>query len=152
MRKLLQDNRGFTLLEMLVVLTIVLVISSCVVFYSHEKLQNKLDYQLMNYMELLIRMTQMLSIEEQFPYMLTAVDRSKIVIRKSNEHHNDYLVYHLPKGHRFEIYNATSYFYFKTNGNLQSFGSYIYNFGKERHRFTINIGKGRIVKGQVTYE
>ena len=86
MRKILQDNRGFTLLEMLVVLTIVLVISSCVVFYSHEKLQNKLDYQLMNYTELLIRMTQMLSIEEQFPYMLTAVTAFNIKFHFNDGH------------------------------------------------------------------
>ena len=106
----------------------------------------------MNYTELLIRMTQMLSIEEQFPYMLTAVTRTKIVIRKSNEHNDDYFVYQLPKGHRFQINNSTGFLYFKTNGNLQSFGSYNYDFGNEKHRFTINIGKGRIVKGQVTYE
>ena len=140
MKKIIQDERGFTLIEMLVVLTIVLVISSCVVFYSHEKLQKKLDYQLLNYTEMLIRMTQLKAIEEQYPYMLSSTDAK------------DMLIYQLPKGHSIEIYTSSARLYFKTNGNLQSFGSYKYDFGNEQHRFRIQIGKGRILKGMVTYE
>jgi competence protein ComGD len=153
MKRVLQDERGFTLIEMLVVLTIVLVISCCALFYSHEKILRKLDYQLMNYTELLIRMTQMQSIEDQYPYMLLpSANRSKIIIRKSNDLDNDFFVYELPKGHRFELNTSTGYLYFKASGNLKAFGSYKYTIGNEQHRFTLNIGKGRILKGQVIYE
>lgn len=151
MKRLFQDERGFTLVEMLIVLTIVLVISSCVIFYSHEKLQKKIDYQLMNYIELLIRMTQLKAIEEQYPYLLYATNPSKIVIKKTNDS-KEMLIYQLPEGHSIKIFTSNTRLYFKTNGNLQSFGSYKYDFGNEQYRFNIQIGKGRILKGMVTNE
>lgn len=151
MKQIFHDERGFTLIEMLVVLTIVMVISTSIIYYSYGKFQKHLTYQTMNHFELLIRMTQMLAIEEQYPHTFTVINRKRIMIKRlaANE---ELMVIDLAPGHEMVLSTNKAQLHFRTNGNIQSFGGITYNFGDQSHNYSVNIGKGRIVKRGIVYQ
>ncbi|AWE08005.1 hypothetical protein DCE79_11675 [Lysinibacillus sp. 2017] len=151
MKRFFRDERGFTLIEMLVVLTIVMVMSSLLVYYSHEKFQKHLTYQTMNHFELLIRMTQMLAIEERYPHTFTVKNRTRISIKRL-EADEELMILDLPIGQEMILTTNNAQLYFRTNGNVRSFGAITYDYGEEAHNYSINIGKGRIVKRVIIYQ
>ncbi len=150
MKRFFRDERGFTLIEMLVVLMIVMVMSSVIIYYSHEKFQKYITYQTMNQIELLIRMTQMLAIEQQYPHTFTVTNRKQISIKRIEEK-EELMILNLSPKHEMILSTNNSQLYFRTNGNVQSFGGLTYKYGDESHSYTVNIGKGRIVKRGIIY-
>lgn len=148
---MIRNERGFTLLEMLVVLMIVMLLSTMVLYYSHDKLIKYTHSQMMNQVELYIRMTQMKAVEEQVPYLFTVVNGKRITV-KELEGSEPLFEQQLPKGHYITLDVAYSQLYFKINGNVKSFGSITYDFGNVKMGYNIYIGKGRIAKRSEVYE
>jgi competence protein ComGD len=147
----LNNERGFTLLEMLIVLTITMVICSVLLIISQEKLIKKINYQIMNQNELVFRMAQMKTVEEGDPYVFEVLNRTQVNVRHQLSGKSIYSN-QLPDNVLLYVSAPYSQVRFKTNGNLQAFGSMSYHFDDVSYSYSINIGKGRIVLRNVVYD
>lgn len=150
-KRIVNDERGFTMLEMLIVLSVTMVICSVLVFISQEKLTKHIHYQIMNQIELVFRMAQMKSVEEENPYIFEVLNRTMVNVRQQSTGKSFYSE-SLPDHVLLYVSAPNSQVRFKTNGNLQAFGSMSYHFDDVSYSYSINIGKGRIVLRNVVYE
>ena len=84
-KSILKNEKGFTLMEMLVVLSIFLVVSTAILLFSHKPFLDYTEKQLMNQNELLIRMTQLRAIEKENPHSFQIINCRRIVIKEINK-------------------------------------------------------------------
>jgi competence protein ComGD len=138
----LQDEKGFTFIEMLLVLSIVTMISLLCVKISIQVSEKIIVDQFFKQLQLDIQATQMLAKQERKTYNLSMSSL------------NRYRVYHqfgeiilereIPPCIQFELESNLSSIRFNANGDIRSFGTlkFYTPFGE---RFIIlNIHKGRI--------
>lgn len=149
-RTLLKDERGFTLIEMLVVLTITMVICSTVFFYSQEKLLERTVFQTMNEVELLMRVAQTHAIDNR-PVYFEVQNRNEITLRYFDQD-NYFYKQKLPEGMTLYLQTPNPRIHFRGNGNIASFGGMTYFYKGMSYRYTVNIGKGRILNGGMVSE
>lgn len=148
---ILKNEKGFTLMEILVVLAIFLIIHTIIIVYSHEPLVEYTEKQLMNQNELLIRMAQLRSIETLERHNFWVINCRKAVVRNQITHE---LLFEqtLPPHIDMLISTPTSSFVFNARGNVQDFGGLSYHFGRVSYRYSLNIGKGTILDKGVFYD
>ncbi|MGN7479423.1 prepilin-type N-terminal cleavage/methylation domain-containing protein [Solibacillus silvestris] len=147
-KALLNDERGFTLLEMLVVLAIFLIVQSAILYFSHEPLVDYTEKQVMSQNELLIRMAQLSSIETGSPHSFQVVNCNRIIIKERNQPVHLY-DQRLPRHVELFLSTPGSSLIFNTRGNVQAFGRLTYHFENVSYQYSINIGKGRILDKEV---
>ena len=150
-RTVLTNAKGFTLLEMLVVLSIFMVVSTAILFFSHKPLLDFTEKQLMNQNELLIRMTQLISIEKENPHSFEIVNCRRIRIREMNR---EGVIYEQMVPSHIEIFITTpnSRLSFNTKGNAHAFGRIMYHFENVSYQYSVNIGKARILEKEVFHD
>lgn len=146
-KRILRNEQGFTLLEMLVVLAIMVILCSSILYFSHDKFNRLAVLKTMDEVELLMRMAQMKAIEEQRPIIIDVYGKNEVVIKYFVGAEILYRA-HLPEGMQLYISTPNPRLYFRTNGNLQSFGSKAFHYEGEEYSFYINIGKGRITRNE----
>lgn len=144
-KRSLRNERGFTLLEMLVVLAILMILCSSIFYFSHDKLNRLTVLKTMDEVELLMRMAQMKAISDQQPVVFEIRDRTEIIMKYMVGTDIFYRT-NLPEGMKLYISAPEPRLHFKTNGNLQSFGSMAFHYEGEMYGYKINIGKGRLTK------
>ncbi|WP_445783319.1 prepilin-type N-terminal cleavage/methylation domain-containing protein [Solibacillus sp. FSL W7-1436] len=150
-KSLLKDEKGFTLMEMLIVLFIFLVVNSAILYFSQNPLMEYTEKQVINQNEMLIRMTQLLSIEKGTPYTVEIINCQRIQVRERN---NSGIVYDQRIARPIAMYLSTpnNRLVFNTKGNVQAFGQLTYHFENEIHQYSVNIGKARILEREVFHE
>lgn len=143
MKNHLRNERGFTLIEMLVVLAIFTVVCSTVVIFTTDKLANYTNEQFIDQTELLIRLAQVKAIETKSNYEFVVFNCREIKVR--NFSNRDEILYHqiLPKDIEIFLSTTNSKIIFNTKGNIRSSGTVMYHFNDYGYRFSINMGKGR---------
>ncbi|WP_408641601.1 competence type IV pilus minor pilin ComGD [Solibacillus palustris] len=143
MNNALQNEKGFTLIEMLVVLVIFTIICSSVLFFTTEKLTNYTNEQFIDQTELLIRLAQVKAIEKKSNFEFLVFNCRKITVRNFSS--RDEILYDqvLPAGIEIFLSTTNSKIIFNNNGNIRSSGSIMYHFNNYAYHFTINMGKGR---------
>lgn len=143
MKNYLINERGFTLIEMLVVLAIFTVICSTVVIFTTEKLTNYTNEQFIDQTELLIRLAQVKAIETKSNYEFSVFNCREIKVRNFSNRQEILYDQVLPEGIEIFLSTTNSKIIFNNNGNIRSSGSIMYHFNDYAYRFTINMGKGR---------
>lgn len=138
------NERGFTLLEMLLVLTIVSVLSTVVVHFSLEKIQQQTYKQTISQIELAIRMAQTMAMDEQRAIFCEVYDETKFVIRHE-VYGKPLYEQSLPAGMRMQILTARGRIQFQGNGNVTQIGTINFYVGDHYFFYTINLGKGRLL-------
>lgn len=146
-KRSLRNEQGFTLLEMLFVLAVLMVLCSSIFYFSHEKLNRLTVLKTMDEVELLIRMAQMKAIEDQRPVVIDIYDNTEMIIKYYVGTEILYRAY-LPEGMKLYISTPNSRLHFKTNGNLQYFGSMGFHYEGKIYSYKINIGKGRLTNSE----
>lgn len=138
-----QNEKGFTLVEMLVVLVIFTIICSSVLFFTTEKLKNYTNEQFIDQTELLIRLAQIKAIETKSNYEFLIFNCRKITVRNFSK--RDEILYdqELPAGIEIFLTTTNSRILFNNNGNIRSSGTIMYHFNNYAYHFSINMGKGR---------
>lgn len=150
-KSFLKNEKGFTLIEMLVVLSIFLVVSSAILLFSHKPFLDYTEKQLMNQNELLIRMTQLISIEKENPHSFEIVNCRRIRVREKNK---EGVIYEQRVPNHIEIFISTpsSSLTFNTKGNAHAFGRITYHFENVSYQYSVNIGKARILEKEVFHD
>src|SRR5690606_17073592 len=148
---LLTDERGFTLLEMLIVLFIFLIINSAILYFSQKPLMDYTEKQVINQNEMFIRMAQLLSIETGTSHSFEIINCHRIRIRERNTFN---IVYDQRIARPIHMFLSTpnSRLIFNAKGNVQAFGRLTYHFENISHQYSINIGKARILEKEVFHE
>ena len=150
-KTILKNEKGFTLIEMLVVLAIFLVIHVAILYFSHEPIVEFTEKQLMNQNELLIRRAQLLTIETLNAHSFRVVNCRTIYITDRSKNIEIYEQI-LPKHIDMLIATSNSSLIFNTRGNVQEIGGLTYSFGRESHRYSVNLGKATILEKGVFYD
>lgn len=139
-----RNERGFTLIEMLLVLVIVGVIVSAVLPLSVEQIQRHMHKKTMNQIELAIRMAQTMAMEEQTTVFCEVFRETRFVIKKSIVGEPIY-EQNLPEGLQMEITTARGRIQFQPSGNVTQIGRLRFYTESEEVYYTINLGKGRFL-------
>ncbi|MER1988337.1 MAG: prepilin-type N-terminal cleavage/methylation domain-containing protein [Solibacillus isronensis] len=150
-KSLVTDEKGFTLLEMLIVLFIFLVVNTAILYISQKPLMEYTEKQVMNQNEMLIRMTQLLSIEKGTSHSFEIINCHRIQVMEwpaSN------IIYDQRIARPIDMYLSTPHnrLVFNTRGNVQAFGRLTYHFENISHQYSVNIGKARILEKEVFHE
>ncbi len=143
--KTLHNERGFTLIEMLVVLAIFMVISSSLLYVTTEKLTNYTNEQIIDQTEVLIRLAQIRAIETNSMYELYAFNCRDIKMRSSTNKDEILFEQTLPEGMELFISASVGKIRFLPNGNIRSAGSISYHLDGFSYNYSVNIGKGRLI-------
>ncbi|WP_274307356.1 competence type IV pilus minor pilin ComGD [Solibacillus daqui] len=143
MNNAIQNEKGFTLIEMLVVLVIFTIICSSVLFFTTEKLTNYTNEQFIDQTELLIRLAQAKAIETKSNYEFQVFNCRRITVRNFSQRDEVLFDQELPAGIEIFLSTTHSKILFNNSGNIRSSGTIMYHFNNYAYHFTINMGKGR---------
>ncbi|MER2106566.1 MAG: competence type IV pilus minor pilin ComGD [Solibacillus sp.] len=143
MRKF-HNERGFTLIEMLLVLTIFSVITSAVLHFSFDQIQRQTYKKTTNQIELAIRMAQMMAREGQHVIYCEVFNETRFIIRRT-PFDEPYYTQDLPEGMKMSITTERGRLQFQPSGNVTQMGKIYFFLNDERLFYTINLGKGRFL-------
>jgi len=134
---------GFTLLEMLIVMAVMMVMASVTAVYIGPIKQNIEAEEFILKLETDLLYAQQYAISHQHEvYVNIMAEKNYYYIRERDSYP---LLAERTYSEDIIITGAPSLLYFKytPDGNISKFGSFYITVGKERYRFTISIGKGR---------
>ena len=138
-------------MEMLIVLFIFLVVNSAILYFSQNPLMEYTEKQVMNQNEILIRMTQLLSIETGTSHSFEIINCHRIQVMDRSTSN---IIYDRGISRPIDMYLSTPHnrLVFNTRGNVQAFGRLTYHFENISHQYSVNIGKARILEKEVFHE
>lgn len=143
MKRYLSNNHGFTLIEMLLVLYIIIMISSIVYQMTIQITEKRVVDQFFEQLMLDIQSMQVLALKEE--------EAINIYFRDNNTYKASYdLVGEkifertLPKGIEINIYSNLKKITFNPNGNLKNFGKIIFYTPFGETHLVVNIQEGRM--------
>lgn len=137
-----ENEKGFTMLEMLLVLSIVMVVSSSVLFFTSNKLREMEEARFYKQLHLDIQRLQAISIGEySYTHLTFTNNRTKYVATMSNV-----LLFEkeLPNGMRLSDDSTLKVIAFHPSGNVNDFGNLLFETDSGEKRITIYIGRGVI--------
>ncbi len=142
MPKFKWNEKGFTMIEMLLVLSIVMVVSSSVLFISSTRIKEMEEERFYRQLQLDIQRLQAYSIGEfkytylEFPDFRTryeAKSEDQVLFAKD-----------LPKDMLLSNNSTLKRVAFHPNGNVTNFGNLLFESERGEKRLTVYIGRGVI--------
>ncbi|WP_370627158.1 competence type IV pilus minor pilin ComGD [Psychrobacillus sp. INOP01] len=136
------NEKGYTLIEMLLVLTIVMVVSSSVLFITSTKMKDMEEERFYRQLHLDILRLQAISIgENRYTYLNFPNNRTQYKAESAGTvwFEND-----LPKNMRLSDESTLKVISFHPNGNINSFGNLLFETERGVKRITFYIGRGVI--------
>ena len=136
------NEKGFTLIEMLVVLSIVMVITSSVIFVSIARLEEMEEKRFFKQFHLDVQRMQMIAISKgNYMYLTFNKEGTKYKVE-----HNNVLLYenHLPSTIRLSGDSQLKGLTYHPNGAILQFGLMRFETKKENKRVVFYIGQGRM--------
>ena len=132
-------------MEMLVVLAIFMVISCSLLYVSSDKLKNYTNEQIIDQTELVMRLAQIRAIETKSSYKFLAFNCRDLTVRSTASKGEILFVQILPQGMEVHITAHSNAITFLPNGNISGAGSIVYHLKDYAHKFSVNMGKGRLI-------
>ncbi|MEK3981227.1 competence type IV pilus minor pilin ComGD [Psychrobacillus sp. FSL K6-2836] len=142
MTKFKWNEKGFTMIEMLLVLSIVMVVSSSVLFITSTKMKDMEEDRFFRQLHLDILRLQAISIgENRYTYLNFPNNRTQYKAESAGIvwFEND-----LPKNMRLSNESTLKVITFHPNGNIYSFGSLLFETDRGEKGITLYIGRGVI--------
>lgn len=140
--KFKSDEKGFTIIEMLLVLSIVMVVSSSVILLSASKLEEMEEERFYKQLHLDIQRIQAISIgENKYTYIYFINNRRSYQARSAN-----IILFEkeLPRNMHLADESTIKTISFHPNGNLNNFGNLLFETERGEKRITLYIGRGVI--------
>ena len=137
------DSRGFTLLELLLVLMIVMVVSSCALYINNRYIEKQTFEIFYNQLLLDARVIQLSAMEEGRNMKLIFSSNGTVYVgRKSLL--EPILEKQLPSGYRLSKSSNLSELAFQPNGNIEKFGTLTFETPSGLRMVRVYIGKGKM--------
>ena len=143
MNRIWLDNKGYSLLELLLVLIIIMVISSSSIYLSNRYIE-KLAFDLFfNQLVLDARQVQLTAVEEgRSMKLIFEKGGTRYTGRKSI--FEPIMVRHLPDGYTLSQSSHLTELSFHPNGAIEKFGTLTFNTPTGLKLVRVYIGKGRM--------
>lgn len=138
----MNNEKGFTLIEMLLVLFIVMLFTSIAFSFSVQYSEKKVIDQFMNQVQFDILAAQAKAIEEQRRIEIRFGDDKRYSM--FNEFGDPYFERHFPEGVTFDQYSTLKVIKFSSVGEVSEFGTLKFQTPTKEKVIIINIHKGRI--------
>lgn len=136
------NEKGFTLIEMLLVLSVVMVITSSLFIFTTSYSEKVEERRFFRQFHLDIQRLQAIAIAEQkYTYILFYAGRDGYVARSQNV---DLFETDMPESVRLSSGSYLKDVYFHPNGAVKQFGSFLFETKNGDKKVTINIGQGRL--------
>ena len=136
------NEKGFTLIEMLLVLFIVLLFSAIAFKFTIQYSEKRVIEQVITQLQLDILTAQAKAIEEQQSVQIKfSVDNRYVMF---NEFGTIYVERNLPEEIKFNILSNLQRIWFTSLGEVVGFGTIRFNTSEGEKVLIINIHKGRI--------
>lgn len=136
------NEKGYTLIEMLLVLSIVMVVSSSVLFFTTNKWKEIEEERFYKQFHLDLQRLQAISIGEyRYTYLTFSNNKTKYEAKSANG-----LLFEkdLPKHMRLGDESTLKIIAFHPNGNVNDFGNFLFITDQGEKRMTVHIGRGVI--------
>jgi competence protein ComGD len=137
------NQKGFTLIEVLLVLSMVLVISSTVLFVSSSFIDKKAFQLFINQFKLDIYHLQSLSIHNGTYTELVFGDNGTSYTAKKS-FYEPVVKRHFPKGIKLSKSSSLTDIAFHPNGTIEKFGTLVFDTPDGVIQLRVYIGKGRM--------
>ncbi|MET1014474.1 MAG: competence type IV pilus minor pilin ComGD [Paenisporosarcina sp.] len=139
----MNNNRGYTLLEVLLVLSMVAIMTMCVIFISNSYLEKKAFLLFMNQFKLDVYHMQNYSIEKNTQTELVFGNKgTTYTTRKS--FFEPIIQRSLPKGIKLSTKSTLTSIAFNPNGSIVNFGTLTFETPDDVKMVRIYIGKGKM--------
>ncbi len=139
---MIKEERGFTFIEMLLVLSIISVMSFIVFSFAFSKLQPDPFEQAIRQFEFDLREMQSYAMEN---YARITCWISEGVEFQSFEYVNEALIKRkFPEGMTATIYTANQRIIFNVNGSVANIGKVEFRYKNRKVQYSINLGQGRL--------
>lgn len=137
-----RNEKGFTLIETILVLSIVMVITSSIIYVTSSKIEEVEEKRFFRQFHLDMQRMQSIAIGEyKYTYINFVKNGSKYEAKSSNA---PLFEYELPKHMRLSIYSNLSGIAFHPNGTVSQFGTFLFETEKGTKTVTVYIGTGRL--------
>lgn len=136
------NEKGFTLIEMLLVLAIVMTITSSVIFIATSKFVEKEERRFIRQFHLDVQSLQSIAIGEQIStYLNFSNGGTKYIARSSN---SVFFESEMPPGFRLSTDSNLHEIRFHPNGTIREFGFLIFETKNGARKVTLYIGRGKM--------
>lgn len=139
-RDMFENEKGFTMIELLLVLSIVVVVSTSVLFISSSNTKEMEEKRFFRQFQMDIQRLQAVSIGEYKSTYLEFTNRRRSYEGKLG----NVLLFekNLPTGMQLAEGSKLKQLKFHPNGNVDSFGNFLFVSETEEKRITVYIGRG----------
>ncbi|MFF2754337.1 competence type IV pilus minor pilin ComGD [Psychrobacillus sp. NPDC058041] len=136
------NEKGFTLIEMLLVLAIVMTITSSVIFIATSKFVEIEEKRFIRQFQLDVQSIQSVAIaEEKYAYLNFFNGGTKYVAKSAN---TILFESEMPAGYRLSTESNLKEIGFHPNGSIKDFGTLIFETKKGSKKVILYIGRGRM--------
>ncbi|MFJ8066720.1 competence type IV pilus minor pilin ComGD [Psychrobacillus sp. NPDC096426] len=138
-----KNERGFTLVETMLVLSIVMVITTSVVYVTTTKVEAAEEKRFFRQFHLDVQRLQSIAIgENKYTYLNFDMNGSKYIAKSANI---PLFEYEVPKHMRLSIDSYLKGIAFHPNGAVSQFGTFTFDTRKGHKIVTVYIGNGRLM-------
>ena len=137
-----RDERGFTLIEMLLVLMIFSIITMIAVSFSYRYVKINQYEHAIEQLRLTIHLAQLTAQQEEAISYVRILEENKILLTALYKEHE--LNWQLPEGMHVYIYTNRNRIRFNANGHISEIGHLEIKIPEKTMRYSINLSKGRL--------
>lgn len=137
-----RNEKGFTFIEMLLVLSIAMITVFSVVFIATSKLEEMEEKKFFKQFHLDIQRLQAIAIgEEKYTYINFVENETKYVAKSANV---KLFEYQMPNGIKLSKNSNLKEIAFHPNGSVKEFGTLLFETRKGNKIVTVYISRGRL--------
>lgn len=136
------NMRGFTFIEMLLVLTIVMVVTASVMSISYRHFERNGYEQAVEQFRMTLHYAQTYAMENNQRITVSIVDRNTLIMYYEFE--KRIIEWDFPEGMTAQIYTNDRKIHFTINGTIVQPGSVELITPKKTWKYSINFSKGRL--------
>lgn len=137
-----RDERGFTLIEMLLVLMIFSIITMIAVSFSYRYVKINQYEHAIEQLKLTIHVAQLTAQQEEVISYVRILEENKILLTALYKEHE--LNWQLPEGMHVSFYTNHNRIRFNANGHISEIGNLEIKTPEKTMKYSINLSKGRL--------
>lgn len=139
---MIRNERGFTLIEMLLVLMIFSIVTMIAISFSYRYVKVNEYEQAIEQLRLTIHVAQLTAQQEKATSYVRMLEEDTILLTSLYKEHE--LKWKLPEGMRVYFLTNNNRIRFNSNGNISEIGQLELKTPEKTRRYSINLSKGRL--------